>query len=303
MLAAETVDMWKIYSRGAKRIEALRGVSVKINKNTITSLLGRNGAGKTTFIRILGTQLLPTKGEAYVLGYDVVREASLVRERIAVLPQEAQPLMFPSPLEYVKYVLVMRGMSLSDAEKQSKSALEEMGIPRRYWNRSVWSLSGGYRRRVLLALLFAMNAELVFLDEPSIGLDPIARRSLWNKILSFRKRGITIILTTHYMEEAYILSDYVIVIHEGKVIGYDTPRNLVENLPVKYKVIVLNDCAELSKLKLDADFTVGSSPPYTLYYKQIENALEISRSLNVKDCNIKIEPVNLEDYLIIKTSG
>lgn len=302
MVIIETRDLWKIYMKNTKKIEALRGISVNIYKNTITGLLGRNGAGKTTFIRILGTQLLPTSGEAYVLGYDTVKEAGKIREKIAVLPQEAQPLMFPSPIEYIKYVLMMRGESINEADRQARNALEEMGIPKKYWDRSIWSLSGGFKRRVLLALLFAMNAELVFLDEPSIGLDPIARRSLWSKILAFRKKGITILLTTHYMEEAFVLSDYVIVIHEGKIIGYDTPKSLVDSLPVKYKLVVSNECPELNKSKLDAEIFIGSTPPYTLYYKEIENALETSRSLALKECNVKVEPVNLEDYLILSTS-
>lgn len=302
MSAAETIDLWKIYTSERRKTVALREVTVKIGKNSITSLLGRNGAGKTTFIRILATQLLPSRGEAYVLGHDVVTEANVVREKIAVLPQEAQPIMFPSPLEYIKYVLTMRGESFSEAERRAKQALEEMSIPRKYWDRSIWSLSGGYRRRVLLALLFAANAELVFLDEPSIGLDPIARRSLWNKILSFRKMGVTIILTTHYMEEAYVLSDYTIVINEGKIIGYDTPKSLIDSLPVKYKVIVTRECAELDKVKLDADVALGSSPPYVFYFKQIENALDVSRLLTLKLCDVKVEPVDLEDYLIFSTA-
>lgn len=303
MTLIESIDLWKIYRKGKREIEALKGVNVKISKNTITALLGRNGAGKTTFIRILGTQLLPTKGEAYILGHDVVREAGEVRKLIAVLPQEAQPPMFPSPYEYVKYVLVMRGESFSEADILAKKALEEMDIPQKYWDRSIWSLSGGYKRRVLLALLFAMNAEVIFLDEPSIGLDPIARSNIWNKILTFRKKGISIILTTHYMEEAYVLSDKVIVIHEGKLIGYDTPRRLVDSLPVKYKVIISNDCEDVEKYKIDAEIYARTGPPYVLYYKDIDTVMEISKALTYKDCNVKIEAVNLEDYLVIHTRG
>lgn len=303
MSVIETFDLWKIYSKGKKRIEALKGVSVKVGKNRITGLLGRNGAGKTTFIRILGTQLLPTSGEAYVMGYDVVKEANRVRSLIAVLPQEAQPLMFPSPLEYVKYVLVMRGEPFGEADASARKALEEMDIPRKYWNRSIWSLSGGYKRRVLLALLFAMDAEVVFLDEPSIGLDPIARNNLWGKITSFRKKGISIILTTHYMEEAYVLSDDVIVIHEGRVIGHDNPKALVDSLPVRYKAIISNECSDGMIQKLDADFVIGSSPPYILYYKDVETALEVSRALAYRGCNVKVEAVNLEDYLLLNAVG
>lgn len=302
MSAVESRLLRKVYHDGGKRVEALRGVSFEVRRGTITTILGPNGAGKTTLVRILATQLLPTDGKAFVLGYDVVEEASEVRRRIAVLPQEAQPLLFPSPLEFVKYMLAMRGASFGEAEGRARRALEEMGIPRKYWDRSTWALSGGYRRRVLLSYLIATDAEVVFMDEPSIGLDPIARRNLWSRILAFKGKGITILLTTHYMEEAYILSDELLLLHKGRLVGSGRPQELVNSLPVRYKVVVTNAC-ELDVRRLDPDASVGTRPPITLYYRSMQTALEVSRSLASRGCETKLEPVTLEDYFILKVGG
>ncbi|MGB9830434.1 MAG: ATP-binding cassette domain-containing protein, partial [Fervidicoccus fontis] len=173
-MAIKAEDVWKIYNQNhTDEVIALRGLNLEIKKGTITTLLGKNGAGKTTFLRIIATQLIPTKGNISVLGYDVIKDVWKIREKIAVIPQDAKPLLFPSPLEFISSFLVMRGYSFSDARKRAKETLSELEIPEEYWNRAAWDLSGGYQRRLLLAAVMASDSELILLDEPSVGLDPI----------------------------------------------------------------------------------------------------------------------------------
>jgi ABC-2 type transport system ATP-binding protein len=298
-LAIESRGLWKIYDSNGRKIEALKGVDIRVEKGTITTILGRNGAGKTTFLRIAATQLLPTRGEIYVDGFDVIHDPWPVRERIAVIPQESRPLYFPSPLEYVKALLVMRGYSFAEADRRAREALETMSIPRDLWNRTIWSLSGGFKRRVLLAVMMGIDAEIVFLDEPSIGLDPLARRDLWSRISALRETGKTILLTTHYMEEAEALSDKVIILHQGRVIKEGAPRELVQKLGFKYKIEVTSQCQQ--NVLDSVGKRVGQRPPIIIYpYTSVEEALE---TLTKNNCRSSVLPVSLEDVFLREVGG
>ena len=294
----EARDLWKIYRSRGHQVVALRGVSLEVERGSISTLLGQNGAGKTTFIRIAATQLLPTRGTIRVLGYDVVEEVWEVRERIAVVPQEARPLLFPSPMEYVTTLLVMRGITWAEARARAREALEDMEVPREKWDKSTWSLSGGMRRRVILAAVLAMDADVVFLDEPSIGLDPLARRGLWSKISRLREQGKTVLLTTHYMEEAEVLSDRVFLIHGGRVHRVGSPRELVDSLPWRYKVEVTSECPKVGELR-GSHRVVGESPPYTIYAPSHGEAGELLETLTRVGCRASSSPVDLEDVFIL----
>lgn len=291
-------SLWKIYNSKNDQIVALKDISLIVEKNKITTLLGRNGAGKTTFLRIAATQLLPTKGKIEVLGYDAVRQPYEVRERIAVIPQDAKPLLFPSPLEYVTSILAMRGYSFNESKKVAKEVLEELDFSENQMKRAAWDLSGGYQRRLLLAVVLATDAELILLDEPTIGLDPIARRDLWGKISLLKKKGKTILLTTHYMDEAEKLSDKVIIIHNGKKIVEGEPQNLIENFKWKRKIEVLDECSK--ELMAKYGEVHGTIPPYIIYLNDdFETAVN---ELNKHGCRSVASLTNLED-VFLKSAG
>lgn len=291
--AISAESLWKIYNNGSQ-VAALKDFSVEIERNKITTLLGRNGAGKTTFLRIAATQLLPTKGKIEVLGYDAVSQPYEVRERIAVIPQDAKPLLFPSPIEYVTSVLAMRGYSFSEARRLSKEVLEELDFTEEQMNRASWDLSGGYQRRLLLAVVLATDAELILLDEPTIGLDPIARRDLWGKISLLKKKDKTILLTTHYMDEAEKLSDKVIIIHNGQKIVEGEPKKLIEDFKWKRKIEVLDECC--MDLMTKYGDVHGSIPPYIIYLNDdFEKAVS---ELNSKGCRAVASITNLEDVFL-----
>lgn len=224
----ETINLTKIYKDGTI---ALDNVTFTSNSKVLT-LLGRNGAGKTTLTKVLSTQLLPTKGEAYIEGYEVVKDANKVRKIITSIPQEAHPVGMASPYEHLLMFLTAKGMSLKEAEKVSREALKEVGL----WevkDKPSDELSGGMKRKIFVAMALASNSEIVFLDEPTTGLDPYSRTEIWSVLKTMRSK---IVLTTHYMEEAEELSDEVILLHKGKIIAKGSITSLLENLKDKVRV-------------------------------------------------------------------
>lgn len=197
-------------------------------------LVGPNGAGKTTTIRILTTFLRPSKGWARI---DTLKECKQIRKRISYLPQEHDVSYDLTPLEAVTWNLVARGLPVKEAKDRAKRWLELLGI----WelrNRTCWTLSGGEKRRTAVATTLASEPELVFLDEPTVGLDVEIKHTVWKAVRELVTRGTSILLTTHDMGEAQNVSDKVVMLSGGGTIAEDEPRNLVSVLPYGYRVVV-----------------------------------------------------------------
>ncbi len=209
-----TEDIRKEYSDGTV---ALKGVTVNIDKR-FTAIIGRNGAGKTTFVRILSTQLLPTSGKAFLDDIDLIREPRKARREIASIPQEAMPIGVLTPLELVKMYLIARGMSFKDSHETALKALDALQL-REFKDKPTDTLSGGTKRKIFVCMALAANASTIFMDEPTTGLDPISRLEVWSAL---RMLTGNIILTTHYMEEAKELSQDVILVDSGRVIERGT---------------------------------------------------------------------------------
>ncbi len=224
----ETIELKKIYDG---KIEALRGINLKLEKR-FSAIIGKNGAGKTTLVRILSTQLEPTSGRAYINGLDVVKDAKKIRKMIVSIPQEASPIGILTPLELVKMYLIARGMSFHDSGLDAKKALEEVGLEE-FANVPTDMLSGGMKRKVFVAMGLASNSELIFLDEPTTGLDPISRFEVWSAI---RKLDGRIVLTTHYMEEAENLAQEIIMVDSGKILEKGSVKELLERFRGKVRV-------------------------------------------------------------------
>src|SRR5579871_1913551 len=182
-LAVRAVDVRKLYQpRGAPPVEALSGVSLSVPRGERVALLGRNGAGKTTFLKIAATLLRPSSGTVEVFGRDVDREPDAVRPLIAVVPQEGRPFFHLTPREQVYAYLRARGFDRAEARRRSDEALGHLGLTEVADRLSI-TLSGGQRQRTMVATVIATEAPLLFLDEPTIGMDPFARREVWR---SFR---------------------------------------------------------------------------------------------------------------------
>jgi ABC-2 type transport system ATP-binding protein len=205
--------------------KAVNGVSFTIYKGEIFGLLGPNGAGKTTTIRILSTVLEPDYGDVTIGGYSVRGNAEAVRRLIGVCPQELAFYPDLSAMDNLVFFGRMVGLDSQEARAQAIANLELMGLVERAKGK-VDKFSGGMKRRVNLAIALMGHPELLFLDEPTVGIDPQSRNNIYETIIGLKNKGITILYTTHYMEEADRLCDRAAIMDGGQIIAMDTPHNL-----------------------------------------------------------------------------
>jgi ABC-2 type transport system ATP-binding protein len=221
MAAVESRDLVKTYPG----VQALRGVSLRIEPGEIFALLGPNGAGKTTWISIVCGLVRPTGGTALVLGHDVVTDSLAARRHIGLVPQELNFDPFFTPREVLRFQLGYYGVPHDDARiDEVLTALDLMGKA----NTNARALSGGMKRRLLIAKALVHRPRIAFLDEPTAGVDVALRHDLWSYVRRLRSEGTTIVLTTHYLDEAQALADRVGVIDKGALIGLDSPAALVQ---------------------------------------------------------------------------
>ena len=270
--------------------EALRDISFAIQKGEIFCLLGRNGAGKTTLLRILATQLRPTKGHATVLGHDVLAEPNAIRPRIAVVPQEARPQMLLSPYDHILYFCLIRGQSRTQARERTKKVMEDLGL----WehrDKLASDLSGGLRQRLIIAMAMVADPEVLFLDEPTIGLDPLGRRSVWHMLRELTRKGATILLTTHYLDEAEILADHLLIVDKGRTAFLGTVAEAKGDTGIGMRVIVEPAAGN------------GTAAPEVLEPQSAEEILAIiERGLREKR-KVTFKPASLEEAFIKIVGG
>jgi ABC-2 type transport system ATP-binding protein len=205
--------------------KAVNGVSFSIFQGEIFGLLGPNGAGKTTTIRMLSTVLEPDSGEIIIGGHSVRKEAEAVRALIGVCPQDLALYEDLSAMENLIFFGRMDGLNTREARAQADEYLKLMGLQDRAKGR-VAKFSGGMKRRINLAIALMGNPRLVFMDEPTVGIDPQSRNNIYETIEGLRDKGITILYTTHYMEEADRLCNRIAIMDGGKIIAMDTPGAL-----------------------------------------------------------------------------
>ena len=282
-----TSGLGKTYHGGTK---ALEDVSLSIEKGQVFCVLGRNGAGKTTLLRILGTQLMPTSGGALIFGHDVVSDPTPIRKRIAVVPQEARLQMVLSGWDHIYYMCLIRGMNKSDARARTKAVMEELGV----WehkDKLAVDLSGGLRQRIIIGMALIADPELIFLDEPTIGLDPLGRRAVWHMIRALTKKGVTVLLTTHYMDEAEALASKLAIIEKGKLAFHGTVEEAKsvagEGLQVIVEPTVLHDPKDRKVLKPKSD----------------DEMLQIVQGSVKNGLKVTFKPPTLEDAFIHIVGG
>jgi ABC-2 type transport system ATP-binding protein len=205
-------------------VKAVDDISFQIKPRQIFSMLGPNGAGKTTTVEILEGLRSPTSGNASIFGVDVTRDYTKIRSRVGVLPQNFEPFDELKPPEAIEYWAGLFDVKMS--KKEVNDLIENVSLADRR-NLISKKLSGGEKRKLGIALSIINNPELLFLDEPTTGLDPKARRDLWRLVEDIRKKGTTVFLTTHYLDEAEKLSDDVAIMHKGKIIARGSPGELI----------------------------------------------------------------------------
>jgi ABC-2 type transport system ATP-binding protein len=204
---------------------AVQGVDLEVDEGEIYGFLGPNGAGKTTTVRMLTTLLLPTGGRATVAGHDVVRNARAVRASIGLALQEAalDPLM--TGRELVRLQATLQGIPGAEGKRRADDLLERVDLAAAA-DRRVGAYSGGMRRRLDLAAALVHEPRVLFLDEPTTGLDPVSRKTIWEEVRSLNDEGTTVFLTTQYLEEADRLADHVGIIDRGRIVALGTPESL-----------------------------------------------------------------------------
>jgi ABC-2 type transport system ATP-binding protein len=228
-------------------VEAVNGIDLQVNAGEIFGFLGPNGAGKSTVVRMLTTLLRPTSGKAFVAGFDVAKYPNEVRQRIGVALQDAaiDPLM--TGVELLRLQAVLYAIPKSKMKSRADELLERVGLTAAA-DRRVGTYSGGMRRRLDLALSLIHQPTVLFLDEPTTGLDPMSRVSLWEEVRRLNNEGTTVMLTTQYLEEADQLADRIAIIDKGVIVREGKPQDLKAG--VGFPTLVINvsrDQHELAK--------------------------------------------------------
>lgn len=279
----EITELKKHYGPPEKRITALDSISFKIERGTVFGLLGPNGAGKTTTIKILTTLTKPDSGRCTIDGFDVVFDSMEIKRRIGVVPQENNLQRELTAYENLLIYGILHNVVNLKEKIEEKLRMVEL------WDRKdslVSHFSGGMQRRLLLARALLPEPSILFLDEPTIGLDPQIRRQLWDVIRKTKIDGRTVILTTHYIEEAEALCDRIGILAKGRLIALDTPSNL-KKLVGEYVVDVIDDEGRLIQ------FMFKTRDEAHQKAKELQNGVTIRRS-NLEDVFVKLTGGRIE---------
>ena len=315
-IAVDVRGLVKVYNG---KTRALDGVDLKVEAGKAFALLGPNGAGKTTLIRILTTQLRPNAGEAYVFGLNVAKEGGRIRRLISYVPQEMSVWTDVSGYENLLVYAKIFGIPSNERRKTIDEALESMGLAEVADN-LVKTYSGGMVRRLEIACAMLIKPRIMFLDEPTIGLDPSAKKVVWEKLTSFKKEyGVTVFFNTHYMDEADLYSDEIAIINRGKIVTLGTAEELKRSLGGEIVLFSLENGgvreALLQKLKSSgfAKDVMVSDSELSVLVDEAETALphliEVLREAGLSADKISITKPTLDDVFLkyagtrLETSG
>ena len=294
----------KIFSNSVKAVD---GVSFYVEEGEAFGFLGPNGAGKTTTVKILATLLKPTSGVAYVAGYDVVKNPNEVRRSIGVVFQNPALDNQLTGRENLDYHARMYGLNKNDRERRIEEVLELVGLSE-WGDVLVKNYSGGMRRRLEIARGLMHMPRVLFLDEPTLGLDAQTRRAIWDYIKKLNREGVTIFLTTHYMEEADYLCDRVAIIDHGRLLIVDEPDKLKNLIGRDVIYIECSDARGLVKaLERESWVEKVSVKGHTIMLgvkegeKKIPKLVEIAKEASMEITSINVKKPTLEDVFIYFT--
>ena len=290
-------------------IVALHGLDLEVRDGEFFGLLGPNGAGKTTTIGILTTRVKPTSGTALVGGADVNRQAVEVRRRIGVVPQRANPDRGLNVIENLLFHAAYFGIPSSASLPRAMELLEQLGIAERA-NSKVDELSGGQQQRLMIARALIHDPHVIFLDEPTVGLDPQTRLSLWEILRKLHAEGRTIVMTTHYMEEADKLCDRIAIVDRGQLLELDTPEALKQRAPggTLVEVTLSSDAAPVVEhvKPLEGVLRVEAAGPLLRVYSDrggrvISSVIQAAEETGVNVANISLTEPSLETLFVART--
>ncbi len=305
-LAIEAVDLVKVFKGGVRAVD---GLSLEVEAGTVFGLLGPNGAGKTTVVRILTTVFLPDSGRASVLGHDVVTAAEEVRANIGLAGQFAAVDENLTGLENLRMIGQLTRLSRNTAVARANELLELFELTDAA-KRIAKTYSGGMRRRLDLAAALLHKPSVLFLDEPTTGLDPYSRQALWGVIEELVNEGTTVLLTTQYMEEADRLSNVIAVVDHGKVISKGTPSELKSTLGatvIDLEMSTNEEADMVGRLLLEK---IGKQPrvvgagvelPLENGPAQVRELLEIMEAANLMPVRLDLRDPSLDDVFLFLT--
>ena len=283
-------------------VQALKGINLQIQNNSFLALLGKNGAGKTTFISILSSLVRKTAGKVSVMGYDLEKDSTTVKSIIGIVPQEINLPVFDKVINILVNQAGYYGVDRKTAEERAKKYLSILGLSSKQ-NAQCIQLSGGMKRRVMIARALIHDPKIIFLDEPTAGVDVEIRAIIWSFLRELQKEGKTIILTTHYLEEAEALCDTIAILTNGKITINGTMEETLD------KVSKTSISVEVSPHKLDKkDFgkysenirNIGRRKIEICFDKKENNLNEIFEKLiklGINITNIKNSKSDLEKFL------
>ena len=295
--ALEISDLKKVYSGGT---EALKGISLKVKEGDFYALLGPNGAGKSSTIGIIGTLVTKTSGTVKIFDYDIDKDVSLAKSILGVVSQEINFSQFEKVIDIVSTQAGYYGIRSSIAKSKVKEMLKRLGL----WdkrNDQARTLSGGYKRRLMIAKALIHEPKLLILDEPTAGVDIELRREMWEFLKEINNNGTTIILTTHYLEEAEQLCRNIGIIDHGEIIADTSMRDLLRKLDVQGFVLDLEN--PLDELPNIDGFEIRLEDPYTLVTavdksKSINDLFDQLNTLGINVKSMRNESNRLEELFI-----
>ena len=304
--ALKVEKLTKIYSKeSANKITALNDLNLEVKEGEIFGLLGPNGAGKTTFLNILAGTVIKNSGNVRVWGYDLDENPRQVRSSIGIVPQEINLDAFFSPKKLLELQAGLYGIPKKDRITDTILKLVSLEKQADSYARS---LSGGMKRRLLIAKAMVHRPPILVLDEPTAGVDVELRQILWNNVRALNKKGVTIILTTHVMYEAQEMCDRIAILNKGNLVKLDTTDNLLNSIKTKkitfkVKKIIKINSENLNGIKLSYEDNNQITASYERKKHKIDEIINKVKSAGMEIYDISTEEGNLEDVFIHVTKS
>jgi ABC-2 type transport system ATP-binding protein len=291
----------KIYStKQTNNAHALNNLNLEVKEGEIFGLLGPNGAGKTTFINILAGTVMKSSGEVNVYGFDVDKNPRQVRASIGIVPQEVNLDPFFSPRKLLELQAGLYGIRKKD--RITDTILKLVSLDKQA-NSYARALSGGMKRRLLVAKALVHQPPIIFLDEPTAGVDVELRRNLWDNVKLLNNEGVTIILTTHYLEEAEEMCDRIGILNKGNLVALDSTKNLLRRIKTKKITLITNKRIDIQDGSLESIKIISNSENETsISYEKskvnMEELIDLVRKDGVKIQDISTDDGDLEDVFL-----
>ncbi len=306
--ALSVENLSKVYLNNKKKasnVNALNNINLEVKQGEIFGLLGPNGAGKTTFLSILAGTVVKTNGKVNVWGFDLDKNPRQVRASIGIVPQEINLDAFFSPKKLLDLQAGLYGVK--NNQKITETILKLVSLDKQA-NSYSRNLSGGMKRRLLIAKAMVHQPPILILDEPTAGVDVELRKNLWDNVKELNKIGVTIILTTHYLFEAQEMCDRIAIINKGNLVALDTTAKLLDRIKTKKIIFKLKEFDTSLKLELsNVNFLINSNDSISVNYeKETVNFKQLIKYLNEKNLeilDISIEEGDLEDVFLQLTKS